>query len=61
VDDQGCALEVVHLGPVGAAGPAGGHRYRVRWYRPVLRPDLRHRFVLTPNAGRPGVDGPAFD
>jgi neutral ceramidase len=61
VDDQGCALEVVHLGPVGAAGPAGGHRYRVRWYRPVLRPDLRHRFVLAPNAGRPGVDGPAFD
>lgn len=63
VDDQGCALEVVHLGPAGpdeAAGDGEAHLYRVRWYQPALRADRRHRFVLLPNAGRPALVGPAF-
>lgn len=64
VDDQGWDLEVMHVGEVDVrrhAVPPGTHRYRVRWHDPVLAAGLLHRFVLAPNAGRPGVDGSAFD
>ena len=70
VDDQGWALELTHLGTedgaadgaAGASGPRGvAHRYRVRWYDPVLRVGTRHRFVLLANAGRPELAGPPFD
>lgn len=58
VDDTGWDVAVHHLG----ADPAGpGHRYAARWYLPDLRAGRRHRFVLTPVAGRPEVASPAFD
>jgi neutral ceramidase len=56
IDDQGCDLEVVHLGE-----DRRGHRYTVRWWNPVFRSYRRHRFVLVPNAGRPQVEGAPFD
>jgi neutral ceramidase len=56
VDDQGCDLEVVHLGD-----DRRGHRYAVRWWSPVFRSYRRHRFVLLPNAARPQVEGEPFD
>jgi len=62
-DDQGWALEVVHVGEVTDAAAAvdpGTHRYRVRWHTPLLAAGVRHRFVLLANAGRPRVDGPMF-
>ena len=57
-DDQGWALEVTHLE---GSGPAGPHRYRVRWHDPSHRAGRRHRFVLVANAGRPEVVGEPFD
>jgi neutral ceramidase len=66
-DDEGCDIEVVHLGQ-GAAAPRGGgdgagrvHRYAVRWWDPGFRAGRRHRFVLLANAGRPEVAGDPFD
>lgn len=59
VDDQAWAMEVTHLGAV--AGDGSPHRYRARWHDPVNRLGRRHRFVLLANAGRPEVQGPAFD
>jgi neutral ceramidase len=56
VDDQGCDLEVVHLG-----SDRQGHRYAARWWGPVFRSYRRHRFVLLPNAGRPKLVGAPFD
>ncbi|HEY8545262.1 MAG TPA: neutral/alkaline non-lysosomal ceramidase N-terminal domain-containing protein, partial [Acidimicrobiales bacterium] len=44
VDDQGCDVEVVHLGD--------GH-YAARWWNPVFRSYRSHRFVLQANATRP--------
>jgi neutral ceramidase len=63
VDDQGWTLAVTHLGAETDDPSAGvtGHRYRVRWYEPVLRFGRRHRFVLVANAGRPEVAGRPFD
>jgi hypothetical protein len=60
VDDQGWSLSITHVGPVGD-DEGGGHRYRVRWYEPVMRPGRRHRFVLAANADRPEVAGSPFD
>ncbi len=64
IDDQGWALAVTHLGPL-AEGEVGGadvvHRYRVRWYDPVMRFGRRHRFVLLANGDRPEVSGDPFD
>jgi hypothetical protein len=43
-------------------GPeAEGHRYRVRWYDPVLRGDRRHRFVIEANGHQPELVSDAFD
>jgi neutral ceramidase len=56
VDDQGCDLEVVHLGD-----DRHGHRYAVRWWSPVFRSYRRHRFVLLANGGQPRVVGDPFD
>jgi neutral ceramidase len=39
----------------------GRHRYAARWYRPDIRPDRRHRFVLAENNGRPEIFGDPFD
>ena len=63
VDDQGWSLAVTHLGEVAEGSPTGTarHRYRVRWYEPVLRVGRRHRFVLAANAARPEVNGAPFD
>jgi neutral ceramidase len=60
VDDQGWALAVTHLGAIDESG-GPGHRYRIRWYEPVLRFGRRHRFVLEANAGRPELAGTPFD
>ena len=60
VDDRGCDIEVVHLGP-GDRGPVRGHRYAVRWWSPGFRAGRRHRFVLVANAGRPELAGDPFD
>ena len=60
VDDQGCDVEVVHLGPEGSAG-SPAHRYAARWWNPAFRRDRRHRFVLAANAGQPALASPAFD
>jgi hypothetical protein len=60
VDDRGCDVEVVHLGP-GDRGPGRGHRYAVRWWGPGFRAGRRHRFVLVANAGRPELAGDPFD
>jgi neutral ceramidase len=57
VDDQGCDLEVVHLGD----DRHGRHRYAVRWWNPVFRSYRRHRFVLHANGSQPRVVGDAFD
>jgi len=56
VDDAGWSLEVGHVGP-----EAEGHRYRVRWYDPVLRGDRRHRFVIEANGHQPELVSDAFD
>jgi neutral ceramidase len=56
VDDQGCDLEVVHLGD-----DRRGHRYAVRWWNPVFRSYRRHRFVLLANGTQPRVVGEPFD
>jgi neutral ceramidase len=56
VDDQGCDLEVVHLGD-----DRHGHRYAVRWWNPAFRSYRRHRFVLLANAARPRLTGDPFD
>lgn len=58
VDDQGCDIEVVHLGP-DSQGP--GHRYAVRWWNPAFRRGRQHRFVLVPNAGQPELASDPFD
>src|SRR5690606_16695841 len=50
--DEGCDLEVVHLGP-----GERGHRYAVRWWDPAFRAGRRHRFVLVAQSGRPGRAG----
>jgi neutral ceramidase len=56
-DDQGWALEILHLG-----GPdAGRHAYSVRWHDPDHRVGRMHRFVLLPNNGRPELAGEPFD
>jgi neutral ceramidase len=60
VDDQGCDLEVVHLGD-DRGGARHGHRYAVRWWNPVFRSYRRHRFVLLANGDRPRVTGDPFD
>lgn len=57
VDDQGCDLEVVHLGD----DRHGRHRYAVRWWNPAFRSYRRHRFVLLANGSRPEVAGDPFD
>lgn len=57
-DDQGWSIEVTHLG---ATDELGGHRYRVRWFDPVLRAGRRHRFTLLTNGPQPELSGPAFD
>jgi neutral ceramidase len=56
VDDQGCDLEVVHLGD-----DRRGHRYAVRWWNPVFRSYRRHRFVLLANGSQPKLTGDPFD
>jgi neutral ceramidase len=64
VDDGGCDVEVVHLGPGDRdRGPdrGRGHRYAVRWWSPGFRAGRRHRFVLVSNAGRPELTGDPFD
>jgi len=55
-DDQGCDIEVVHLGP-----DAQGHRYAVRWWNPTFRRSRQHRFVLPANAGQPELESDPFD
>lgn len=55
-DDQGCDLEVVHLGH-----GRRGDTYAARWWNPAFRSYRRHRFVLLPNADRPKLTGDAFD
>jgi neutral ceramidase len=52
IDDQGCDVEVVHL---------GADRYAARWWGPAFRSYRRHRFVLLPNATRPRLAGDPFD
>lgn len=64
VDDGGCDVEVVHLGPGDrdrGFDRGRGHRYAVRWWSPGFRAGRRHRFVLVPNAGRPELTGDPFD
>lgn len=56
VDDDGCDVEVVHLGP-----GERGDRYAARWWDPGFRAGRRHRFVLVANAGRPEVTADPFD
>ena len=55
-DDQGCDVEVIHLGP-----GARGHRYAVRWWDPEFRAGRQHRVVLAANAGRRELAGDPFD
>ena len=57
VDDGGCDIEVVHLGP----GDQGHHRYAARWWDPGFRAGRRHRFVLAAQQGRPEIAGDPFD
>ncbi len=57
VDDGGCDIEVVHLGP----GDQGHHRYAARWWDPGFRAGRRHRFVLAAQEGRPEIAGDPFD
>ena len=57
VDDGGCDIEVVHLGP----GDQGHDRYAARWWDPGFRAGRRHRFVLVAQGGRVEVAGDAFD
>ena len=57
VDDGGCDIEVVHVGP----GDHGHHRYAARWWDPGFRAGRRHRFVLAAQDGRPQVVGDPFD
>jgi neutral ceramidase len=57
VDDGGCDIEVVHLGP----GDQGHHRYAARWWDPGFRAGRRHRFVLAAKEGRPEIAGDPFD
>jgi hypothetical protein len=69
VDDGGCDIEVVHVGPSRRQRQDGGddhgggerHRYTVRWWSPGFRAGRRHRFVLVANAGRPEVASDPFD
>jgi neutral ceramidase len=66
LDDQTCAIGVVHLGATDgdrSAGSAGRarHRYALRWWDPAFHRDRRHRFVLLANAGRPQVASEGFD
>jgi neutral ceramidase len=64
VDDGGCDVEVVHLGPGDRdrrPDRGRGHRYAVRWWSPKFRAGRRHRFVLVSNAGRPELAGDPFD
>jgi neutral ceramidase len=65
VDDQGCDIEVVHLGLDGRDGGASdgsaGHRYAVRWWDPAFRAGRRHRFVLVANGGQPEMATDGFD
>lgn len=56
VDDQGCDVEVVHLGK-----DKQGHRYAARWWNPVFRSYRRHRFVLVANGTRAKLTGDPFD
>ncbi len=56
-DDQGCSLQVVH---VGDEGPTG-HRYRAMWWSPAFRAGRRHRFVLPANGRQPEVASEPFD
>jgi neutral ceramidase len=56
VDDQGCDLEVVHLGD-----DRRGHLYAARWWSPAFRSYRRHRFVLVANGSRPKLVGDPFD
>lgn len=64
VDDQGWDMELVHLGALAerCQGIApGGHEYALRWWNPSFAGGRRHRFVLVPNAGRPGLESEPFD
>jgi neutral ceramidase len=56
IDDQGCDVEVVHLG-----ADRRGHRYATRWWNPTFRSYRRHRFVLVANNARPKLTGTPFD
>jgi len=56
VDDAGCDIEVVHLGPGDR-----GHRYAARWWDPGFRAGRRHRFLLVAQDGRPEAAGDPFD
>jgi hypothetical protein len=60
VDDQGCDIEIVHLGRADR-DHAAGHRYAVRWWDPAFRAGRRHRFVLVANGGQPAVASDGFD
>jgi len=55
-DDQGCGVEIVHLGP-----GERGHRYAVRWWDPAFRAGREHRAVLAANTGRSELAGGPFD
>jgi hypothetical protein len=56
VDDQGCDIEVVHLG-----SDRRGDTYAARWWGPELRSYRRHRFVLPTNGTREKLVGDPFD
>lgn len=51
IDDQGYHLGVTHLG-ADSSGPAGAHRYAVRWFTGYRGPDRPYRFVVA----APGAD-----
>jgi neutral ceramidase len=56
VDDQGCDLQVSHLG-----SGEEGHRYGVRWWNPSFRAGRRHRLVLASNGPQPEWASEPFD
>ncbi|HEY3143621.1 MAG TPA: neutral/alkaline non-lysosomal ceramidase N-terminal domain-containing protein [Acidimicrobiales bacterium] len=55
-DDQGCDVEVVHIGP-----DQDGHSYAARWWNPSFRRGRRQRFVLLANGGQPELTSEPFD
>lgn len=75
VDDEGCDVQVTHLGPLvdGRADEGraddelrhearrAGHQYAVRWWNPSFGSGRRHRFVLVANAAQPEWTSEPFD